>query len=119
MESMRDAKRKREKGKNWSANDKTLLIDIVHEFRSVIENNATNSKSNQAKNLAWEQIGNKFNLTSEVQRSVESLQSTYRNLKTLAKKENAALKVSQVSRITCFIIILFFFNNFKNSKVFI
>lgn len=88
-----DSKVKRNKGKNWPQEDKILIVEIIEEYKGIIENNATNSKNNDDKNKAWAEIEQKFNKTSMIKRKVEALRQTYSTLKINAKKEKAAFKV--------------------------
>lgn len=86
-------KKKRVKPKNFSAEDKELLMDTVGPFKAVLECQTTNKKSNAAKDAAWEEIATTFNSNSSYKREAKSLRSQYGIMKADTKKAIAATKV--------------------------
>ncbi|KAK4885753.1 hypothetical protein RN001_002024 [Aquatica leii] len=82
---------KREKCKNYSEFEKTLLLDIVKEYQHLVENKCTDAVSAKSKNDTWEEISYKFNASSTSgPRTAEQIKNSYRNLKQKVKKEIAA-----------------------------
>lgn len=94
MESQEQDAKARPRGPNFSEQEKDLLVDLVAPYQRVIECNITNKKSNEHKNSAWEEIGQKFNSQNASMRSTASLRNLYSTMKSGAKKKVAEQKVN-------------------------
>lgn len=68
---------------NYSPQEKELLLNLILEYKEVIENKKTNGASSEEKNKAWEDVTKKFNAQSIslTHRSEESLRKLYKNQK--------------------------------------
>lgn len=86
-------KAKRPRAKNFTNNEKEILVDCVKPFVKVIECNETNKKCNEDKEAAWIDITTNYNAQSTNPRDAKSLKSCYQHLKMSVKKENAEFKV--------------------------
>lgn len=86
--------KKRERGKNYTEQEKESLIEIVKGFHGIIENKQTDGTSVKSKNEAWELITAHYNATSHTGiRTVSQLRLLYECMKKKAKKDKANEKV--------------------------
>nr|CAI5839753.1 unnamed protein product [Callosobruchus analis] len=81
----------RKRAPNFTINEKTLLLNLIHQLKDVIENKKTNSKTWREKDEAWEKITEMFNAQSPeiYPRSKEALKKYYDNIKKNVRKEVA------------------------------
>nr|CAH7735093.1 unnamed protein product [Callosobruchus chinensis] len=87
MESMEKDKKR---GPNYTAKEKSLLLNLVYNFKGVLENKKTDSTTWRQKDEAWDKITNYFNSqTTEYARTKESLRKFYDNLKKNLRKDVA------------------------------
>jgi hypothetical protein len=56
--------------KNFSQEDKDLLLETVKKYALTIENKKTDSNSNKKKQQAWQEILSKFNSQGQMKRSM-------------------------------------------------
>ncbi|XP_063904544.1 uncharacterized protein LOC135142113 [Zophobas morio] len=86
---------KRQRGANFTADEKTFVLTLISEQRHIIENKKTDAVTNKEKQRCWEELTNKFNSCSPsgAMRSVTSLQKFYTNKKKEVRKEVADKKV--------------------------
>lgn len=85
---------KRDRSSNFTENDKELLLSIVPEYFSAIENKKTDGATVKEKNKAWEAVAEMFNAAStNDHRTWQQLKNSYNNIKRKLKKENADEKV--------------------------
>ncbi|XP_037931526.1 uncharacterized protein LOC119666315 [Teleopsis dalmanni] len=78
---------KKIRGDNWTAEDKTLLKELVRENMNCIENKNTDTNTNKAKQNAWINLHECFNEMGSVKRSVVQLKAQWSIIKMNAKKE--------------------------------
>jgi hypothetical protein len=85
---------KRLRTKNFSDYEKSLLTEILKKY-PVILTKAKDIQTNKAKDVAWTQVIQEFNIDPQVsQRDMEQLKGCLANLTTKAKKEAARRKRS-------------------------
>ncbi|KAK4885090.1 hypothetical protein RN001_001361 [Aquatica leii] len=81
---------KRQKGKNFSDNEISLLIDVVSKFIVIVENKKTDGSTVKDKNDCWQRIADEFNASAlEASRSAGQLKTYYDNFKRKTRKQNA------------------------------
>lgn len=86
---------KTERTKNFTESEKMLLIALVKEKSSIIENKTTNSVSVREKEECWNNLKFQFMSRSNgVVRTVQSLKTCWENLKKRTKKQNAEKRQS-------------------------
>lgn len=82
--SKKDTKR----SANFTEGEKTTLINLVCQFRNVLENKKTDAVSNQKKSEMWAKLAESFNATSgRSPRDASSLRSKYDDLKKSLRKK--------------------------------
>lgn len=75
---------------NLTEGEKTIIINLVVDHFSVIENKRTDAVTAQQKVDEWNEIETEFNSLSVIHyRSAENLRSAWENLKKNAKKVGA------------------------------
>ena len=84
------------RGKNFTIDDKDILIDIVMKYKDVIENKKTDATCNKSKNKCWDLITMEFNNQTGSSRNVRELKELYSNIKRKARKHLYLDKVSNV-----------------------
>lgn len=85
----------RDRGKNFTEQDKDEFLCLLVDFRSVIDDKKTDTVTVKRKKEIWEQICTKFNLVSQSgTRTVKQLKSLYDNLKQKARKEKDQINKS-------------------------
>nr|XP_022918420.1 fibrinogen silencer-binding protein-like [Onthophagus taurus] len=81
------------RSKNFTSFDKKLLIELVKEHKSIIENKKTDSSTNMEKKQAWDILTEQFNQNSQSgTRNAKQLKDLYGFIKRNAKKHNSADK---------------------------
>ncbi|KAJ4432500.1 hypothetical protein ANN_21120, partial [Periplaneta americana] len=86
--------KRRNGGKNFSEREKMLLLDIITEYKDVIENKTTDAVTNTLKHECWGKICHKFNAQQDSDiRNSEQLRNLYDCLKRRARKERSTEKV--------------------------
>lgn len=86
--------KKRERGKNYTEQEKESLLEIIREYHHVIENKQTDGTTIKLKNDAWEVVTKQFNAMAQTgNRSSSQLRLLYDCMKKKAKKEKANEKV--------------------------
>lgn len=82
------APEKRKRSANWMASEKKILLDLVTEHFSIVENKKTDGVSMKQKLAEWEIISEKYNSqTTLTHRSADNLKAQWESLKKIAKKE--------------------------------
>lgn len=56
-----ESEKKRSRGKNFNEGDKQRLLEVINNFRSVIENKKTDQVTVKEKVEAWNEIAEEFN----------------------------------------------------------
>ncbi|XP_063223382.1 uncharacterized protein LOC134531590 [Bacillus rossius redtenbacheri] len=83
-------KEKRQRSRNLSPHEKTVLLDQVTEHFSVIENRRTDAVTQQQKAKEWEIIAAEFNsICNQYHRMPDQLKSSWENMKKLTRKIHA------------------------------
>lgn len=79
---------------NFTAKEKTMLLNIIFTFKEVIECKKTDAITWKQKDEAWKKVTNIFNsqTTETFARTKESLKKFYDNVKKNVRKEVAAEK---------------------------
>ncbi|KAK4875918.1 hypothetical protein RN001_012340 [Aquatica leii] len=80
---------KRQKGKNFSDNEISLLIDVVSKFIVIVENKKTDESTVKDKNDCWQRIADELNASALASRSAGQLKTCYDNFKRKTRKQNA------------------------------
>ena len=79
---------KKQRGVNFTANEKNVLVDLVSTRKAVIENKQTDGVTVREKEAAWQSLASEFNAYSNVtKRSWNQLKLCYENLKKRTKKK--------------------------------
>lgn len=75
--------KKRTRSINYSQDEKQLLLDLMKNFKHIIDNKRTNTRANKQKEWVWHSICKKFNsiAPNNVHRSYYSLRKYYENMK--------------------------------------
>lgn len=82
---------KKKRAPNFSAREKSLLLNTVYSFKNIIENKKTNAQSWKEKDEAWEKVTKAFNsqTVEGYPRSKESLRKYYDNIKKMVRRDVA------------------------------
>ncbi|KNC22709.1 hypothetical protein FF38_07250 [Lucilia cuprina] len=73
---------------NFSEGEKTTLINLVYQYKTVLENKKTDAASNQKKAEVWAKVAEKFNAASgRSPRDASNLRSKYDDLKKNLRKK--------------------------------
>ena len=84
----------RVRGPNFTSSDSLLLCDILKKYKHVIENKKTDGANLVQKQKAWQNVMEEYNAATDGhQRTIESLQQNYKNLKKKAKKNASDAKM--------------------------
>ena len=81
------------RGRNFTERDKFKLLEIIEEFKEIIENKKTGAVFAKDKLTAWAAIAVKFNLTAVEPRTGQQLRALYDGIKRKVKKDVADDKV--------------------------
>lgn len=74
------------RSKNYTSEDKRLLIICIDEHKEPIENKRTDAKRTSRKTKAWEEVARKFNLKQKNgERTTKQLKELYKTLKKNSK----------------------------------
>ncbi|GAB6020175.1 hypothetical protein CHUAL_002897 [Chamberlinius hualienensis] len=76
------------------AMEKTYLTQIIKKYIDVIQNKRSDAYTKEQKRKCWEKVAEEFNLFGGTVRSANQLNKCWQNLKSRAKKENAALGIA-------------------------
>lgn len=80
----------RKRAPNFSIQEKSLLLNIVSNYKNIVENKETNSTTWRDKDVAWTKIASNFNSqTRDHIRTKGQLKKVYDNLKQVTRKEVA------------------------------
>lgn len=90
---------KKSRSKNYTERDKSLLIDLVAEYKDVIENKKIDGATTAEKKAAWDEIALKYNSVSGMQRSGLQLKCFYKQLKHRTRKNIHAEEVSYYNKM--------------------
>nr|CAH7748884.1 unnamed protein product [Callosobruchus chinensis] len=83
---------------NFSANEESLLIELVKKYRNIIECKKSDTNALRRKTETWINVAKEFNsLSGVVYREANILRSKYENLKKRAKYKFAEEKTYQSS----------------------
>ena len=75
------------KSPNFSEYEKSVLVNIVGEFKDTLENKQNNANMIREKEKTWEKVAQKFNCESGVKRRESTqLKKYWQNIKAKAKK---------------------------------
>lgn len=75
-------KKNRLRGPNFTKSDSILLCDVINNFKHIIECKKTDGVNLMEKHKAWQEVVKIYNSsTTGSQRTLESLQQNYENLK--------------------------------------
>lgn len=75
--------------------EKNLLLEVVGNYKHIIENKKTDKINTQTKNECWENIQLDFNAQSmSSYRAASQLKNLYEHLKKVAKKEKSTDKAN-------------------------
>ncbi|CAG5007374.1 unnamed protein product [Parnassius apollo] len=76
---------------NWPMSEKVLLVDLVAEHFSVVENKRTDAVTMKQKTAEWVKISEEFNSqTTFGYRAAEKVKAQWESLKKTTKKESSA-----------------------------
>ncbi|CAG4931639.1 unnamed protein product [Parnassius apollo] len=85
----------RKRSPNWQMSEKMLLVDLVAEHFSVVENKRTDAVTMKQKNAEWVKISEEFNSqTTFGYRTAENVKAQWESLKKSTKKESSAERQS-------------------------
>jgi len=83
---------KKKRGKNFTPREEEILVNLVQDFKGIIENKKSDSVTWKDKERAWNQIANLFAATSGTARESKALRDKYDAMKRHSKIELAAEK---------------------------
>ena len=72
-----EKKDKRNRGDNWTNEEKLELLDLIVPYGNVIENKATDADKNKLKKTAWESIHQNFSAKFGKKRSCTQIKVSY------------------------------------------
>ncbi|CAG5056562.1 unnamed protein product [Parnassius apollo] len=85
----------RKRSPHWQMSEKMLLVDLVAEHFSVVENKRTDAVTMKQKNAEWVKISEEFNSqTTFGYRTAENVKAQWESLKKSTKKESSAERQS-------------------------
>lgn len=86
---------KRLRTPNYTADEMSLLLNLVAKFKEIVENKKTDHVTWMEKKFTWKKIENLLNAssTNNTYRSADSLKKHYENKKSSVKKEVATEKI--------------------------
>ncbi|KAF9417151.1 hypothetical protein HW555_005662 [Spodoptera exigua] len=88
----------RKRGPNWHLAEKILLVDLVTEHFSIIENKRTDAITMRQKNAEWAKIAESYNCeTTFTHRAADNLKAQWESLKKSTRKEAAAVRQSLIT----------------------
>ncbi|XP_026724801.1 uncharacterized protein LOC113491828 [Trichoplusia ni] len=88
-------KKNRLRGPNFTKSDSILLCDVINNFKHIIECKKTDGVNLMEKHKAWQEVVKIYNSsTTGSQRTLESLQQNYKNLKKKIKKSASDAKMN-------------------------
>lgn len=78
-----ESRTKRARSANFSNDEKILLLNLISNYKHIIENKKTDHVSSEEKNVAWNKIATEFNASApnNTYRGVETLKKFYDNKK--------------------------------------
>ncbi|CAG4969515.1 unnamed protein product [Colias eurytheme] len=94
--------RKRERGANYTAEEKTMFADIVTQFKHIIEDKRTGGMFIQRKKDAWKAITDKYNSNCYTgRREMDQLKALYDNIMKQKARKNIgeSNKTEYINRI--------------------
>lgn len=77
---------------NFTEAEKMLLVELVSEYKDVLENKQTNSETISLKNKCWEKVTEKFNASGYSHRTSKAIRNSWENIKKHTKKHFAEQK---------------------------
>ena len=80
---------------NFSREDRWTLINLIEQYKDIVENKACDHVANSKKNETWEKIRQQFNSGSSTQRTRVQLQDLYKRIKIKARKDVSRCKKEQ------------------------
>ncbi|KAJ8909942.1 hypothetical protein NQ315_004008 [Exocentrus adspersus] len=83
---------KKARCQNFTKDEIDVLVDLVQEFKHVVECKKTDTVTSSAKDAEWRNIEIKFNAACATGRSAKMLRNKWDSLKKTAKKEYAKYK---------------------------
>lgn len=78
---------KRIRGKNFTDNERDLVLEIIEKYKNIVENKKTDTESIRLKNAAWNEITQEFNSVLPTNRTPSQLKVFYENHKVKLKRE--------------------------------
>ena len=92
---MENEKAKKKRSENFSKEEKALMVRLVADNKSVIENKRTDGMTIKEKERAWEKLTDMFNSRDFVRkRSTKQLKSFYDNFKRRSKQKKVQDKIN-------------------------
>lgn len=76
----------KKRGTNFSNTEKDLLMEIIIQYKNIIENKRTDAVSAKEKGKCWDEIAHKFNSESSTFRDSITLKSCWENMKKRTRK---------------------------------
>lgn len=92
MENGKQPKSKGTRKPNFSGDETRVLLDSYEEYKDIIEGKFSNSISKINKNEAWEKITSNVNALGVAPRTIEGIQTKFKNLKSDAKLAHNSYK---------------------------
>ncbi|KAG0442856.1 hypothetical protein HPB47_015546, partial [Ixodes persulcatus] len=80
----------RNRAPNFTEREKDALLDLVEEFKNIVESKTTDKITTKTKNRVWDRITLKFNAVMGARREAHQLKKCYENIKKKARKDLAA-----------------------------
>lgn len=80
---------KRIRGKNFTDNERDVVLETIEKYKNIVENKKTDTESIRIKNAAWNEITDEFNSLLPTNRTPSQLKVFYENHKVKLKRELA------------------------------
>lgn len=80
------------RGTNFSTGEVFELMELVNQYKHILENKKSDAVTNKQKLQTWDVIAEKFNSKQLVPRDSQSLRNKYENVKKTTKKKFALEK---------------------------
>ncbi|XP_053957868.1 uncharacterized protein LOC128863012 isoform X2 [Anastrepha ludens] len=85
--NMQSEAKLRSRAPNFSNTENLILYDCINKYKHIIENKKIDRASLAQKHTAWREVAKEFNsITAGYNRTAESLQQNYKNMKKKTKK---------------------------------
>ncbi|KAG0413007.1 hypothetical protein HPB47_009843 [Ixodes persulcatus] len=84
----------RNRAPNFTEREKDALLDLVEEFKNIVESKTTDKIITKTKNRVWDRITLKFNAVMGARREAHQLKKCYETIKKKARKDLAANRLA-------------------------